>query len=414
MNKAAWIAVGAAATLPIAVGIAVPLAIATGAIMGGTDDLKNGVVPASTTCGNPITIQQVSVNTPKVSGYSKAQVANAATIIKVGQDKKMPPRAWVVAIATSMQESNLNNLASNSSRWSTVARISQAMPHQGAGGDHDSVGLFQQRADEGQAAAEHQKAWGPTKDLMNPVISSTKFYNALSKVDGWQSMPVTRAAQKVQRSAYPNAYAKWEDDASSLVNKLSGDAAKTPITATTIGACAKADQVTSSGWTRPVSAPLGDGFHTRGGEHMGIDLIAKRGTPIKAAAAGTVIHMECDRTERGYDCSHDGSPGDWPGGCGWYVDIFSPGAGGIVTRYCHQLRKPLVAAGDKVTAGQQIGVVGSTGHSSGPHLHFEVHECHGVSPSTCRGSKYAVDPVAFMKQHGAPLGTSTKGGEQAA
>jgi murein DD-endopeptidase MepM/ murein hydrolase activator NlpD len=385
VNKTAWIAIGAAAGIPVAVVVAVPIAIMTGTMMNSTD-LKGGVVPASSTCGNSATIQTVSINTPKVSGYSKAQVANAAAIVKTGQDLKMPPRAWVVAVATAMQESGLTNLG-----------------NLGKHNDHDSLGLFQQRPSTG---------WGTPAEVTNPVHASTSFYKTLKKVSGWQSMPLTKAAQEVQRSAYPSAYAKWEDDASSLVNKLSGDAAKTPITATSIGMCAKADEVTSAGWVRPVSAPLGDGFHTRGGEHMGIDLIAKRGTPIKAAAAGTVIHMECDRTERGYDCSHDGSPGDWPGGCGWYVDISS--SGGVLTRYCHQLRKPLVDVGDKVTAGQVIGVVGSTGHSSGPHLHFEVHVCHGASPTACRASKYATDPVAFMKEHGAPLGTSAKGGEQAA
>lgn len=406
--KLRWMALGGVLVLPAAVVVAVCVAIAV--TMMGAGDLKAGITPVS--CGNPATIQRISTSTPKVPGFSQVQVRNAAAIVKAGQDQQIPPRGWVIAVATAMQESNLRNLASTSSRWTTVARISQAMPHDGTGADHDSVGLFQQRADEGQAAAQGGKAWGPTKDLMTPAVAARKFYTALKQVDGWQSLPLTKAAQRVQRSAYPNAYAKWESDAATLVNRLSGDAANTAATAATVGMCAKPDQVTASGWVRPVSAPLGDGFHTRGGEHMGIDLIAKRGTPIKAAAAGTVIHMECDRTERGYDCSHDGSSGAWPGGCGWYVDIKH--AGGVITRYCHMLRRPLVDVGDKVAAGQQIGVVGSTGHSSGPHLHFEVHLCRGASDNTCRGSANASDPVAFMKAHGAPLGTSTTGGEQAA
>lgn len=410
MNKLGMGAIVAVVVLPVTCAVAVPVALIAGTMMGG--DPKAGITPAGFSCGNPATIQQISVNTPKVPGYTSAQVATAATIIKTGQDKKMPPRAWVIAVATAMQESNLRNLASNSKRWPTVARISQSMPHDGVGSDHDSVDPFQQRADEGQAAAQGKKAWGPTKDLMVPAIAAGKFYDALKKVDGWQTLPLTSAAQRVQKSAYPSAYAKWENDASALVNRLSGNAADTAISATTVGACAKPDQVTSSGWVRPISAPLGDGFRARGGEHMGVDLIGKRGTPIRAAAAGKVVHMECDRTERGYDCSHDGSSGEWPGGCGWYVDIQH--AGGIITRYCHMLRRPLVSAGDEVTAGQQIGVEGSTGHSSGPHLHFEVHVCNGDPVNTCRGSGDAVDPVAFMKKHGAPLGTSAMGGEQAA
>ena len=85
MKRTGWIAIGAAAGIPAAIVVAVPVAIMTGAMMNGAD-LKAGVIPASTTCGNPAVIQQVSVNTPKVNGYSKAQVANAATIIKVGQE----------------------------------------------------------------------------------------------------------------------------------------------------------------------------------------------------------------------------------------------------------------------------------------------------------------------------------------
>jgi murein DD-endopeptidase MepM/ murein hydrolase activator NlpD len=383
VKRLGWVVVGAAATLPIAVAVAVPFAMMVGTALSAGDS-KDGVTPAS--CGNPATIRQVSVSTPKLPGYTTAQVTNAATIVKAGQDRNMPPRAWVIAVATAMQESQLKNPG-----------------NLGARNDHDSLGLFQQRPSTG---------WGTPAQIMNPEYAAGKFYAALKNVDGWQSMTLTRAAQRVQKSAYPNAYAKWENAAAALVNRLSGNAANTAITATSAGACAKPDQVTSAGWVRPVSAPLGEGFHARGGEHMGIDLIADRGTPIKAAAAGTVVHMECDRTERGYDCSHDGSSGDWPGGCGWYVDIKNPGD--VITRYCHMLRRPLVAEGDKVTAGQQIGVVGSTGHSSGPHLHFEVHQCHGASVNTCRLSAYATDPVAYMKQHGAPLGTGGAGGEQAA
>jgi murein DD-endopeptidase MepM/ murein hydrolase activator NlpD len=397
VNRATWFMVGAVLTLPCTAAVVVPVAMIAGSTAG--QEPKAGVVPASTSsCGDAAAIVQVANNTPKVNGFSTTQVANAAAIVRVGQEKNIPPRGWVIAVATAMQESNLKNMASDSSRWPEVARLSQSVPHDGTGHDHDSVGLFQQRPNEGAGG------WGPVKELMVPANAAAKFYGALLKVDGWQGLPLTRAAQKVQRSAYPNAYAKWEDDAARLVNRLSGNAADTASSAKTIGACAKVDEVTSSGWVRPVSAPIGDGFHARGGEHMGVDLIAKRGTPIRSAAAGTVIHMECDRTERGYDCSHDGSSGEWPGGCGWYVDIKH--AGGVITRYCHMLRRPLVEVGDKVAAGQQIGVVGSTGHSSGPHLHFEVH-------LGSRESSTATDPVKFMKQHGAPLGTSTNGGEAA-
>jgi len=345
-----------------------PLAMSAGSLFG---DLKAPVKPVAVSCGSTQTTKQSAADTPKVAGWSATQVRNAAAIVQTGQDMNVPPRGWVIAVATAMQESKLHNYGDL-----------------GARNDHDSLGLFQQRPSMG---------WGTPAQTRDPVHAATEFYKRLVKIGGWQSMSLTRAAQRVQRSAYPNAYAKWEDDSSRLVNAITGGAAKTATTAKAAGQCAQPDQVTSGGWVRPVSAPIGSRFRTADRpSHDGVDLIAERGTPIRAAAAGTVVHMECDRAEKGYNCNHDGSSGDWPGGCGWYVDIRH--ASGIITRYCHMLRKPLVDEGDKVTAGQQIGVVGTSGHSSGPHLHFEVHTRNN------RASAGAIDPVKFMKDHGAPLG----------
>jgi murein DD-endopeptidase MepM/ murein hydrolase activator NlpD len=75
-------------------------------------------------------------------------------------------------------------------------------------------------------------------------------------------------------------------------------------------------------------------------------------------------------------------------------------ADGVITRYCHMIVRPLVTVGQQVAAGQQIGWSGTSGHSSGPHVHFEVH-LRGD-----RSSSGAIDPVPFMRDHGAPLGGS--------
>jgi hypothetical protein len=88
-------------------------------------------------------------------------------------------------------------------------------------------------------------------------------------------------------------------------------------------------------------------------------------------------------------CDVDGSP-QTPG-CGWYVDIAH--AGSIATRYCHMLTHPYVHEGQTVAVGQVIGIVGSSEHSSGPHLHFEVHV-----------SETPTDPIPFMASMCAPLG----------
>lgn len=122
------------------------------------------------------------------------QMANAATIAAVGIRRGLPERAVVVALATAFQESRLENLA---------------------GGDRDSVGLFQQRPSQG---------WGTPEELRDPRIAAGRFYNALVKVKGWQDMRVTDAAQRVQRSAFPEAYERWKDESEVLTRALLGHA----------------------------------------------------------------------------------------------------------------------------------------------------------------------------------------------
>ncbi|MEV0567111.1 peptidoglycan DD-metalloendopeptidase family protein [Dactylosporangium sp. NPDC050588] len=145
-------------------------------------------------------------------------------------------------------------------------------------------------------------------------------------------------------------------------------------------------------WVNPVPGKGTSGFRTVSRPtHDGIDIMAARETPIRAAAAGTVITVVCNTS--GPSCDVDGSPSIK--GCGWYVEIHH--AGDIVTRYCHMVRQPDVTVGQQVTAGQTIGHVGTSGNSSGPHLHFEVH--YG-RPATRLN---AIDPVPFMKTAGAPV-----------
>ena len=115
---------------------------------------------------------------------------HASTIIQVGRQLGVPEYGIVIALATAMQESTLRNLS-----W----------------GDRDSVGLFQQRPSSG---------WGTAADLQIPSHAATLFYvgrsgytRGLLDIPGWQGMTLTRAAQAVQISAYPDAYAKWEASA---------------------------------------------------------------------------------------------------------------------------------------------------------------------------------------------------------
>ncbi|MEV4602374.1 hypothetical protein AB0K15_33885 [Amycolatopsis sp. NPDC049253] len=120
------------------------------------------------------------------------QMSNAATIAAVASKEGLPAHAVTVALATALQESKLRNLS---------------------GGDRDSVGLFQQRPSQG---------WGTPAQLQDPVYAATAFYEKLAKLSGWESMPITEAAQAVQRSAAPDAYAQWEPVARAAANALTG------------------------------------------------------------------------------------------------------------------------------------------------------------------------------------------------
>jgi hypothetical protein len=122
------------------------------------------------------------------------QMAHAATIAAIGVRRNVPERGVVIALATALQESKLENLA---------------------GGDRDSVGLFQQRPSQG---------WGTPEQIREPRYAARKFYEGLVKVRGWEGMRVTDAAQRVQRSAYPEAYEKWADEAAVLAAALVGRA----------------------------------------------------------------------------------------------------------------------------------------------------------------------------------------------
>jgi hypothetical protein len=127
---------------------------------------------------------------------SKSQLKNAREIVKAGQKLHLSPRAQVIAVATSLQESTLHNYG-----------------HLGDRNDHDSQGLFQQRPSAG---------WGTPKQITNPRYAATAFYKKLVKVDGWKRMNLTDAAQAVQVSAFPNHYAKWEKHAGNIVSAFYG------------------------------------------------------------------------------------------------------------------------------------------------------------------------------------------------
>ena len=121
------------------------------------------------------------------------QAENASLITAIAVQRGMPARAASIALATAFQESKLYNLDY---------------------GDRDSVGLFQQRPSQG---------WGTAAQLTDPEFATNAFYDALTGIDGYPEMEITVAAQEVQRSAYPDAYADHEEDARALASALTGN-----------------------------------------------------------------------------------------------------------------------------------------------------------------------------------------------
>ncbi|MFI1203478.1 hypothetical protein ACH4VR_29285 [Streptomyces sp. NPDC020883] len=134
------------------------------------------------------------------SQWNASQERNASVITNVARTRNLNPRAAVIALATAMQESSLINRND---------------------GDRDSAGLFQQRPSQG---------WGTQAQVTDPIYATNTFYDRLIKVEGWQTKPLAQAAQKVQASGVPQAYAKWEAAAGALVAKTWGTQTVTSIT----------------------------------------------------------------------------------------------------------------------------------------------------------------------------------------
>ena len=123
---------------------------------------------------------------------SPDQAQNAALIGAFAVRRQLPARAATIALATALQESKLINVEH---------------------GDRDSLGLFQQRPSQG---------WGTPEQVQDPVYATGTFYDRLVEVVGYQDLPITEAAQAVQRSGFPEAYAQHEARARAWASALTG------------------------------------------------------------------------------------------------------------------------------------------------------------------------------------------------
>lgn len=157
-----------------------------------------------------------------------AQRQHAATIVSVGESLGIPPQGIVVGLATAGAETGFRNYANDGSDpriLPSQMNVSQSLtyPHDAVGRDHASIGILQQQV----------VFWGTVPELMDPATAASKFFTRLLTVRGWEQMPVTAAAQAVQGSAFPDAYAAWESTARQLYGELAGQGGTpgAPVTA---------------------------------------------------------------------------------------------------------------------------------------------------------------------------------------
>ncbi|MDN5780399.1 MAG: M23 family metallopeptidase [Humibacillus sp.] len=246
-------------------------------------------------------------------------------------------------------------------------------------------------------------SWGTLADRMDPTISSINGFTALIKVPGYHDLTPTIAAHRAQGNSNENYYAPFWPDAVQVVAALTQDPGLLDslpttggnTTAATSGAgtgCADVapaaanaggggGKAISGKWANPLkpakydlTSDFGDyrPFLPTAKLHKGQDLAAPAGTPIFSVCDGVTVQAGPVRGGGGNQTTID---------CG----------GGITIKLMHQ-SVITTTVGATLTAGQKVGEVGTTGNSTGNHLHEQV-EDHGVP----------IDPVPFMRLHGVPL-----------
>ncbi len=182
--------------------IAAKFGVTVQAVLTANGLSKTSIIYAGKTLVIPgVATAPASTGSGSVTLLQDDQVANALTIISVGRQLGVSDYGITIALATAMQESSMRNINY---------------------GHLDSVGLFQQRPSSG---------WGTVAQLTDATHAAKLFYGGptnpnkgktrgLLDISGWQSMTLTQAAQKVQVSAYPNAYAKWQASAAFWLSEL--------------------------------------------------------------------------------------------------------------------------------------------------------------------------------------------------
>lgn len=363
------------------------------AVLLGIGLVMNPAAQASCLPGMSLTVGPIpdSLDVTTKNGerftLNRRQLTHAATIITVGgQTDGIDTRGVTIALMAALTESTLRQLA-NTGTYPESGNY----PNDGNGSDHDSLGLFQMRP---------QAGWGTVADLMDTTYQARAFYGGptgpnypsprgLLDIPGWQQMDMGAAAQAVEVSAYPDRYQNYQPVAEAILTALTrpargsgGETGSVPETSRIVFPLPAGTWTKTSEW-----GWRSDPFTGERSFHSGSDYGAADGTPIYAAADGRVTVAE------------------FTGGYGGLIVIEHTVRGqALRTAYAHMWQHGIhVTPGQTVTAGTHIGDVGSSGYSTGAHLHFEVRP--GSTGSD------TIDADAWLAEHGATEadGTTTPG-----
>lgn len=280
------------------------------------------------TCGPSQVVDVADIPAEAIAGYSGDQLTNAAAIMNAGVSGGLQRDAQVLAVMVAMAESELHSLDHG-----TTARP-------------DGLGLFQQ-PDEAE--------WGTTADRLDPTRSAANFYVALAGIAAWQQLEPTVVAHRIQGGDDPYRFESYYAPAAQVVGTLAGGG----------------EVVCQSGY---LVFPLDPGFQMT--------------SPY--GYRGAIAGLNVNPWHAAVDLQN------WPGPCGQPVYAITPGKVTVVAGYQVSVKSPdgytvsylhmylsevIVAVGDDVIAGQQIGRVGNNGPSTGCHLDLRMNLTGNTNPA---------------------------------
>lgn len=398
-NKSTLLIIAAVAVLAVIIPLTVVGAVVSGAVLGVATAFNSSTV----NCKAPPNIFDLWETfedfltgvdcdcTVTTTDYTldNTKADHASTIISVGKKLGYPEKAIVTALATALTESGLQNYANDGEYNPNVDTLSDATetlnyvktsldyPNDAVGSDNSSTGLFQQQVWWGTLETSNWRN-DPTATmtrLMDPVWQAEKFYASLGNISGWENMDIGTVAQRIQVSAYPDAYNTKVEEAQNIYNAyqnklvpvelygVAGVYSSTATSSVTVSArCGGSSfpglvmdktslyQVTAQ-WDQP---PLS----IRGGRaHGGMDIDCGDDYPPVYTPLGGVVLIAVDGNSSG-----SGEPAG---------DVRIRLEDGSVLRF-HHLRYTFVEPGQVVDAGTSIGECANTGNSFGSHLHLEI------------------------------------------